>query len=1526
MVKQPLFSLSSTASLLLVSLLLAGLFLLPAAALAAPVVSTTVPLSGATGVAPGGQVLAVFSAAVDVTTINSTSFSVKDSTTQAVMPGSVVYNSTSLTATWTPTAALTSGTNYTATLTTAVKDLSGSPLPADFSWSFTTANYYNVTITRLGTGSGVVTSPSGLNCGNFCTTQVTSGGNINLSAQSSPGSNFTGWGGDCSSFGTTISITPTVSAPLNCTANFATIPIFSMTVPRTAHTATLLNDGKVLLVGGSSSQGATASAEIYNPVTQTFSVAGASLASARSRHSATLLQNGTVLVVGGTGGVGSISSAELYDPATGAFTAAAGSLSTSRYNHTATLLNDGTVLIAGGLNGPSVGSPVASAELFHPADGTFTTLNATMTAARYGHTATLLADGRVLIVGGNGSNGTLNSAEIYDPATGVFSPVAAIMTHPRSAHSATLLPDGTVLIVGGSGDAASATSAEVFNPAGPSFTPYGQPAQQHGAPSATLLTDGTVFVFGGGGTPEIYDPAAKAFTAKQTPSSPLRSGHTATQLADGSVLIAGGIDGTVTLDSADLFSVGRGGAAWVTALTAAPVHPALAVGSAGGVPQVLIYGGVNSYRLNPFSGNPVWSELTTGSAVIVTGDPRDLIEHTATALDPTTALIVGGYDATKASTQQTFSTYDFGTNTWAPAGVLSEPRRLHRATALKDGRVLISGGKNDTATLSTTEIYIRPLGAFIPGPALSIPREGHTSTLLADGRVLIAGGGDNAATATAEIFVPDTSSANSTGSFTGSGSMNVARSGHAATLLPDGRVLISGGFGANGVPLTSCEIFDPVSASFSYAGDLLEPRAFHSAVLLPSGIIVISGGTGSLGALSSVEVYDPVLRSFSSSEPMLTGRSGHRAVLVGPDAMLIVGGTSATMPEYYYKADVDFTRRPTLDPVPFPAVKPLLTGTKFAGGSEGGSGSTASSASNYPVAQLQRVDNEQVVPLALGAGSAWSATSYGVKLPDGLARGSYRVTVTRDGIPSEARIIDVAPRVDISAPDGLSFPDTPVGSFSAPKTITFANNGSAPFSVFDFALTTSSIVAGNNFIPASNTCTTDLQPGGSCTLSLIFYPQAAGPVNVSATLPKGTYWTLNGAAATNLALSGNTSGGYTVSVTAGSGGTVSPSGSVSVAANGSAGPFYAYPNTGYHLVGWTGTGGFTSTANPLTVAPVTGNLALTAVFALSTPSSYTVTFVAGSGGSVSQPSLTVTPNAAAGPVQATPDPGYHFVSWTVSGGQTVTTQSITISNVNADLIATANFAPNSYRVTFAAGTGGKVSATSATVNYNGSTGAVTATANTGYHFVSWTGSNDSISTSNPLIVSNVTADVTYTANFAVNSYQITLDPNAVNVQISGPTQVDHGAVTTYTFTPAAGTSVADITVNGKSVIDGTVYGKAVRNSNNSYSYTFSAGAITQALTIGGTAVVPDGVLDPTNTTGIPTVADAWLTMKLSLSKKWTAAQLAHADVAPVFNLASAPNGVVDVGDVLFVLWKAVNQTSPITVGNGGVPKVARKGK
>ena len=215
---------------------------------------------------------------------------------------------------------------------------------------------------------------------------------------------------------------------------------------RDQHTATLLPNGKVLIVGGVLASGVTATALIYDPSANTWAPA-ASLATARSYHTATLLPNGEVMVAGGSPDQGGtvLASAEIYDPTANTWSAAA-SLATARMAHTATLLPNGTVLVAGGSNQTGT-EALASAEIYDPAANTSSPAG-NLATPRFFFTATLLSNGLVLAAGGGNSSAVIASAELYDPSANAWSSAGSLATS-RTNHTATLLSNGMVMVAGG---------------------------------------------------------------------------------------------------------------------------------------------------------------------------------------------------------------------------------------------------------------------------------------------------------------------------------------------------------------------------------------------------------------------------------------------------------------------------------------------------------------------------------------------------------------------------------------------------------------------------------------------------------------------------------------------------------------------------------------------------------------------------------------------------------------------------------------------------------------------------------------------------------------------------------------------------------------------------------------------------------------------------------------------------------------------------------------------------------------------
>jgi len=324
---------------------------------------------------------------------------------------------------------------------------------------------------------------------------------------------------------------------------------------RSDHTATLLHDGTVLVCGGNSTQILRA-AELYDPNLSSFVPVG-DLNTERAAHTATLLADGRVLVAGGVNvGAGNaityLTSAEIYDPLTRSFTRT-GSMAKGRFSHSATLLADGRVLVLGGY------FLEQSAEVFDPASGLFTGTGSLL-RGRFYHTATLLQSGRVLVIAGTDGGletATFSTVEIYDPSTRAFASGGSTVS-PRARHTATLLPSGNVLVTGG---VSAADFAELYDPAKATFAASGNFGPTRFCHTATLLGNGRVLLVGGTdnrvgvgdlSSAHVYDPHTDVFSLTSSLLAS-RTCHTATLMTAGDVLIIGGTRNDIALDTAELY-------------------------------------------------------------------------------------------------------------------------------------------------------------------------------------------------------------------------------------------------------------------------------------------------------------------------------------------------------------------------------------------------------------------------------------------------------------------------------------------------------------------------------------------------------------------------------------------------------------------------------------------------------------------------------------------------------------------------------------------------------------------------------------------------------------------------------------------------------------------------------------------------------------------------------------------------------------------------------------------------------------
>src|SRR5436309_10583160 len=282
----------------------------------------------------------------------------------------------------------------------------------------------------------------------------------------------------------------------------------SMNSPRSHQSCAVLQDGRVLVAGGTTSGGGiTNSAEIYDPSADSWSPAGLMPAGlmndARSGATASVLQDGRVLIAGGQNSGGASNTLEIFDPNSGNFSNA-GTMSSPRQDHAAAVLSDGRVLIVGGSSDGT--NALNTTDIYDPQAGSVSP-GPVMSTARAKHTATTLLDGTVVVIGGSNGTADLASAEFFDPAANNFNAAGSLAT-ARSKHSAFLLPNNNeVLVVGGQSAGKDLASAELYIPWQKAFQATGAMATPRSDASGAALTkaDGRVFIAGGSSaSAELY--------------------------------------------------------------------------------------------------------------------------------------------------------------------------------------------------------------------------------------------------------------------------------------------------------------------------------------------------------------------------------------------------------------------------------------------------------------------------------------------------------------------------------------------------------------------------------------------------------------------------------------------------------------------------------------------------------------------------------------------------------------------------------------------------------------------------------------------------------------------------------------------------------------------------------------------------------------------------------------------------------------------------------------------------------------
>lgn len=360
------------------------------------------------------------------------------------------------------------------------------------------------------------------------------------------------------------------------------------------HVGEMLGDSLVVYVGDAESfqDGEVTAGEIYNYGLISFDevpnygepafveATPGSSSKARFSHTVTALDDGRVLIVGGIGYGGPQDTVEVFDPQTGQFQLLEARLRVSRFGHNAVMLADGRVFISGGY-GKSAQNSLRTATIFNPDTDRFEFIEAAMTYARALHTATLLTSGKVLILGGANGERVLDSAEVFNPEDGTFALMEAKLKTPRSSHTATLfLNEGNplVLVAGGYDGEGATAGIQLFDQNQAVFTDLDGKVDKESLLAESRLShtadwisddpaDGLLLCGGFTGnsltgeptaTCELFDP--QALTVEAGPELlEARTGHASVRIADGRLLILGGIDADLNvLASAELYDPAEG--------------------------------------------------------------------------------------------------------------------------------------------------------------------------------------------------------------------------------------------------------------------------------------------------------------------------------------------------------------------------------------------------------------------------------------------------------------------------------------------------------------------------------------------------------------------------------------------------------------------------------------------------------------------------------------------------------------------------------------------------------------------------------------------------------------------------------------------------------------------------------------------------------------------------------------------------------------------------------------------------------
>jgi len=1110
-------------------------------------------------------------------------------------------------------------------------------------------------------------------------------------------------------------------------------------------------------------------------------------------------------------------------------------MTTTRYGHTMTLLANGKVLIAGGYDNSSY---LSSAEIYDPETGS-TTKAKNMKAARMNHTATLLVNGKVLLIGGRDGKSTIGSAEIFDPNSGTFTKVSDAFV-ARLGHSATLLPNGKVLIAGGSNENAYITTAEVFDPETSKTTQLaGQTTQRTGS-TATTLADGKVLIVGGKkdsayvSSLELFDPQTGTFSSIENLSIE-RYSHTSTLLSDGKVLIAGGRTRNGITNSALIF-------------------------------------------------DPVSTSLST----VEMSTERD--DHTATLMPDGTVLIAGGRNT--RGYLNTAEVFDPESAIFIPTANMTSTRDISSAILLPNSSVLVAGGWDGSSASCSAEIFNPQLPNTMHRLHFNSAGEGRVNVALSPGKDCSGSCNRFYQQGAVVTLTPQINSASNVFGWSGCDSVNSSRAcivtmnrdRHVKLKISDEdddaglEYAITATAGTNGT-------ISPSGATLVQKGDnitytITPASGFHVAE-------VVIDGHRELGPVTSytfTKVKKPhtIAASFAPNCAYTISASDDSNGTISPKGeVAVVCGASQTFditPNPNYKIQsvtVDGTNLGPLSTYTFSAIstdhvisaafEPVVTlpvtytiiASSGTGGSISPAGPSKVDAGSYLVYTISpepgfKVADVLVDNISVGAVQAYTFST--VSADHTITASFTPITYTIAATAGTNGIISPAGSSSVSHSGNLTYTITPAAGYKVADVLV-DNLSVGAVTTYTFSSVTAAHTISATFTPVVYMITAAPGTNGSITpagvsninhgecLTYTITPSTGFKVadvlvdNVS--VGAVTTYSFNNVSAGHTISATFTPIIYTITATAGANGTVTPAGPSTVN-HGDSLAYAITPAAGYKiadvLVDSVSVGPLAS----YTFSAVTAGHTISATFSRII---YTVTATAGANGSVTPSGLSNVNYGDEMTYTITPATGFKIEDVLVDSVSVGPVTSYTFSSVTAGHVVSATFSPIIYTITASAGANGTVTPAGPSSVIHGDNLTCTIAPNPGYKVANVLVDNVSVGPVSSYTFSSVTAAHTISATFTQIVYTFTATAGAGGtISPAGSVNVNHGDNLTYNIAPANGFKIADVLVDNVSVGAIAAYTFSSATSAHTINATFAPIIYTVTATSGvNGSITPSGV-------------------------------------------------------------------------------------